>query len=357
MRIENKEAVEYLLRRGINPEFYDNSGKNAIHFVVEFQNLEMLTFLCEGKWISTLKDNDEIIPNSKDIPPWVYASWQALDITTNIEGFLPIHFAAFVGNKKIIQYILAVVQLRNNIKNNEAEKLEIKEMLEYKTKSGLTPLLVAAQCNKLEAFTYLLHRGADVYAISSKMQNALHYAVINKNRQMLNEITQIDCEKCVLLNQFDYKGKNPKAYDKNNEFKILLISIWEAIRELKLTDILTVVAYYKEKLNQNLLEVKTKEEGNTPLHYAVLHNKFDAIKLLVELGSDANHPNFKSVTPYQLAESIHDSVKKKRTQQALLPLATPRGTGNFKFLKLSSRVVIMDSQDQYPAVHYGTKLV
>jgi hypothetical protein len=49
MRKSNIETMEYILRRGVNPQTANSDCFNAIHYAVLCENLEVLSYLIQGK--------------------------------------------------------------------------------------------------------------------------------------------------------------------------------------------------------------------------------------------------------------------------------------------------------------------
>jgi len=67
-------------------------------------------------------------------------------------------------------------------------------MIENQTKENFTPLLVCVKMNNLEACQYLISLDVNLYASCIKMQNALHYAVLNKNKEMISFLCDLDSD-------------------------------------------------------------------------------------------------------------------------------------------------------------------
>eukprot|EP01022_Parablepharisma_sp_SALTPOND_P015717 TRINITY_DN224_c0_g2_i1.p1 TRINITY_DN224_c0_g2~~TRINITY_DN224_c0_g2_i1.p1 ORF type:complete len:452 (+),score=27.58 TRINITY_DN224_c0_g2_i1:1453-2808(+) len=319
MRMENRKAVEYLLARGVNPLSYDDFGKTALHYAIEFQAISMLCYLCEGVWESAAtsvikKGMDPVdYDTNKSFPSWAYQSWKALDCSATSERLLPLHFCAFTDSLYVLKYIVYITTLRTKVYGVSYETMGIKDMIELKSKNGLTPLLLSAQYGKNGIFEYLLTLGTNIYEITGKMQNVLHLAIINKADKIIRMIVRLDSEKGILKSQKDYRGKTPAQYDKKGEYKLALISIWTAVKEGNMADIQSVVLYYREKLGEDPLAWKSKKEGNTPLHNGIIYKNNDVVKFLIELGADVTITNKCGKTPADLLKEIvaEEELKEK----------------------------------------------
>ena len=56
--------------------------------------------------------------------------------------------------------------------------------------------------------------------------------------------------------------------------------------------------------NSSSLDRQTKE-GNTPLHYCVIYNKMECLRLLLRVGANPNIDNNNGKTPYDIAQERH----------------------------------------------------
>ena len=78
-------------------------------------------------------------------------------------------------------------------------ELGVKAILENTSWENFTLLLIAAKYSNLETFKLLLEKGCNLYASCIKMQNSLHYAVINKNKEFIEFLSLYDAEKEILI--------------------------------------------------------------------------------------------------------------------------------------------------------------
>jgi len=311
IRNENYKAIEYLLSRGINPLSADTYGRNAIHFAVECESYNSLIILCEGSLVSNETFDEKKFVNA----PWIKNSWKALDCSIKEDGLIPFHLASMKGNSKILKYLIHICEIRKPYSqpDTDEEYLTIDEMLEYPAKYNLTPLLLAAQYNKLESFQYLVMIGANIYAKTTRMQNILHLSVINKNEDIVRYIMDRDAEECSLKYGKDCRGKTPVQYAKREDIIISLMSIWESIRNGRLSEIETLVARSKGEVHRQ----RFSKDGNTPLHYAVKLGLSDMVKFLIELDCPKDLKNSDGKLPVDLLENIENLDIRKKVEEAL----------------------------------------
>jgi len=89
----------------------------------------------------------------------------------------------------------------------------IKEILENHSWDNFTLLLISAKYNNLETFKLLLNKGCNINATCTKMQNCMHYAVINKNKEFIWFIALYDADKDTLRYEPNVWGQTPIELD------------------------------------------------------------------------------------------------------------------------------------------------
>lgn len=153
-----------------------------------------------------------------------------------VDGVTPFHEAARLGNIKALQYLVRVLKMRNQFMLNNKQITKptdniktLKEVLEFTDYQNMTPLLVAAKSNHIEVVKYLIDEGANVYASCSQMQNALHYAVINQNEEMIKLLVFSDAESSILRNEKNIRNLKPDQLDKDKMYNTIFNNPWELI--------------------------------------------------------------------------------------------------------------------------------
>lgn len=304
IRKDDRRAVEYLLSRGVSPLSFNTCGMNAVHYAVECRSLPVLRLLFGGKWDD--ETGNKLLPAGS----WLESAWKALDVGTKDEGLLPLHIAAMNGSTKIVNYIIDVVGKRKSAKNF---LLSLEDMLEYKAKYAMTPLLLSAQFNKAKTFKCLAAKGASIHAKSIRMQNVLHLAAINNNKAMVDYLMEVDLEEGKLRRHRDYRGKTPIQYAKKDEIKFALLSIWDAVETGNLMDIQTLVNISDGKI----LEAKHPKDEGRPLHYAIKLGKLPVVRLLVECKAAKDVTDAEGKLPADVAMEIADPGLRQEMLSAL----------------------------------------
>lgn len=70
---------------------------------------------------------------------------------------------------------------------------------------------------------------------------------------------------------------------------------------------LEIFKHIIEKYDISKLVNSVNSSGNTPLHWAVLNQKFEMIKLLIQSGADIEYQNSNGETPIDLLKYIENS--------------------------------------------------
>lgn len=119
----------------------------------------------------------------------------------------------------------------------------------------------------------------DVTLISDSVykRNILHYAVINKERDLIDLIvSKVDSDRKELRNAEDTKGKKPADYDQSSQFAEYFNTVWDYAKEGNIRKL-------KLSLDSGRFEVdeQTMLLKNTPLHVAVRFQQLETIKTLI----------------------------------------------------------------------------
>jgi len=179
------QAVKCLLEHGADPSLQDNNGWNVLHFASPGGNPEIIELI-----LSHVPSIDSI--TKKGSTPLMLAVYNAKlqavkyllehgadPSLQDITGWNVLHYASQGGNPEIIELMLSHVPSIDSI-----------------IKEGVTPLMVAASNDKLQAVKYLLEHGADLSLQNNNGWNMLHFASQCGNPEiielMLSHVPSID---------------------------------------------------------------------------------------------------------------------------------------------------------------------
>jgi ankyrin repeat protein len=161
------------------------------------------------------------------------------------------------------------------------ESLMAKALIEARDEDEMTPLLLAAYENRMDALKLLIDKGADVNATSFSGRNALNYAIQNANPEMVK----------LLL------SKGAALILDGTERDILYSGVVG-----KNLEVLRIILPYEKNLNRTYLKNSDQKEARnllktTLLIQAVESGSLENVKLLMQMGADINQPNDRGETP------------------------------------------------------------
>jgi ankyrin repeat protein len=161
------------------------------------------------------------------------------------------------------------------------QSLNVNAHLETRDEEEMTPLLLAAYEERMDALKLLIDRGADINATSFSGRNALSYAIGNGNLDMVR----------LLLS----KGSSLILDGSERD------SLYQAV-ESKNLDLLRLILPYEENLNRTYLKNSDQKDARnlvktTLLIQAVNSGSLGSVKLLLEKGADINRRNDRGETP------------------------------------------------------------
>jgi ankyrin repeat protein len=318
---ENIKLLKYFSKNKKNLTKTDGLNMTPLNYALYKKKYDLVKYLLAESHVIYDEDIDGITPLHR-IAQWgnielfkkYYFNFLNNMVTKNKENFL--HYALISGNIKLINYLL----------NNGFS-------LEDKTKLNENSLHFLAESGNLETFKIIYEKYKDITDIAKTGMNILHFAAKSGNFELFKYIEKILKEKnfdikknqfdkyhrnylfySVLGNKEDYiknfidlgqkfendinndtalhyavkedkiksirdllrLGLSPKDNNKQNKSPILL-----GFRYLILKDL-------KEMLNDMTFTDLRDENGLTPLHYAVLGNRFKTINYLLSHGIDIN---------------------------------------------------------------------
>ncbi len=173
-------------------------------------------------------------------------------------GWSPIHYSVFAGNKTIIKRLI-----------------KEKSTINQKDKKGLTPVHIATIKNYNDILKFLLGQGAKVNIKDKNGRLPLHYALMNNDLQASEWLIEYGAD----INAKDSFGRTYLhwAASCNNTPSIKLLL-----------------------LNKCNINIKDKF-GRTAMHYAAQHGNVSAIELLLKDGAAMNIKDNFEDTPLLVA--------------------------------------------------------
>jgi len=173
------KICEILIKDGADPLAKDWKGRNAMHWAVSENNIEIVRLLSVHKQLIDSKNNAGETPLSSAAQRGYLEVCKLLlnagadPLATADEGrWNAMHYAASNGRTEIVRLLLAY-----------------KPLIDSKDEDGKTPLILAAFTNRLETFQILLQASADSLATEGGGWNAMHYAAKNGNTEMVRMLS------------------------------------------------------------------------------------------------------------------------------------------------------------------------
>ncbi len=201
----------------------------------------------------------------------------------------------------------------------EANKKAIKALIKYKginlnskDKESISPLMAAVQENDITTFNMLLNAGANITSAAKSYDgwNLLMAAIEKPSPQIM----QILLDKGEDINYTMLDGRSPLIVAIENDSKTtvkLLCEKKEININHKVKDGRTALYFAVDKDDKVILDhllecgadinAKTNE-GFSIFTYALLHNKFDMAKILIDRGFDTKYLNSDKIVLYSAVE-------------------------------------------------------
>ena len=160
--------------------------------------------------------------------------------------------------------------------------------------------MMSANLNEITCFEVLLNQGSEIYTCCRHLNNILHYAVLNKNKQMIQMIVFADAESDRLLGERNYRNQTPYMLDFHGDYQNIFNHIWSAASQQSqaANDHLSYI------LESNIYNAnqKTLVGKNTALHFAVLNENLKAIEILCnQIDIKITERNIMGQTPMDIA--------------------------------------------------------
>ena len=276
------QAVKYLLKQGADPSLQDNNGWNVLHRLSRVGNPEGIELMPTHVPCIDSVTKEGLTPlmiaaGNDNLQAVKCLLKQGADPSLqDIKGWSGLHSSSLGGNPEVIELMLSHVPSIDSI-----------------TKEGLTPLMIAALNDKLQAVKYLLEQGADPSLQNNKGWSALHSASLDGNPEVieliLNHVPNIDS----ITKEGDTPLLIAARNDKLQAVKYLLQQ--GADPSLQDHDGWNVLHSASKFGNPEIIELMLShvpsidsitKEGVTPLMIAASNDKLQAVKYLLKQGAD-----------------------------------------------------------------------
>ena len=319
------QATELLLSNGARIDLEDRNNQSIPYYIHSYcQNPDYIKRVLQ---IKIAKENlPKLVEPCTEIQDMEYAADPLIFYFYKFCSFekLNMFFDAF-SDRNIIKHnregnTILLLTLKNN-KDTLSEYLLqrfggsklISDFINTKNKIGETALFLSVKESKLNISKNLLSMGASVDIEYPGGNTILHTAINTRNKEIVqillghpkigqlyckandrDEIPIISLMKIGGIGAFDAinRDKGTSLRGPNGESILHLV--------VKNGDKDTLVAILKEESVKSLFAVRDNE-GQTPLHYAVIFIKTYAITLLVQQGLSISEPDNKNKTPIHYA--------------------------------------------------------
>ena len=317
----NFDAFKFLLtEKKAKVDFINANGCTVLYFILINRYYSFFSFLFGLPELdnekSLLEEISQKSYNKLDIYEpngeltYIGQAIKIIDTQTNKNLNLLTMTIDNLNSLSMLKVVLVIYQHAETFFSSNLSPLDI-IMNRLYGKNKQTILIKAVEKRNMEMIKYLLnevHKNLctfDLYQGDIKKMNMLHYAILNKDKEMIKFLICYDAEKNVLRKAEDAKGKMPCDYDNGKIFTNEYHHIWDACSQNDI-DLL-------EKLVNELKYYKVDDAlpvcKYTPLHVAAMHSADKAALFLVKNGCNINAKNKKKLTALELIKN--DPTKSK----------------------------------------------
>ncbi|EJO68367.1 ankyrin repeat protein [Leptospira kirschneri serovar Grippotyphosa str. Moskva] len=290
----DQEAIRLLIEAGAEPDETNARGETPLLSALDQGNEDLIQIFLEAGADTEKKDFAGNTPLTKAVSTGNVSivemvlenEYSTPDLEErNGEGYTPILLAVDLGHLEIVEYlldqgadflkknsegrtILHLTALHNDFEILDLflEKEETKTILEDKDADGNTALLLASSHDSVECLEKLIQVGADILQLNASGKTGLEEA----ERQKYHHVTKI--LKKVLTEKLFFAAKHGE-----------------------------------DELCRNILQIGISpnpidQEGNTPLHVAVIHDRISTTELLFQWNASPFLKNLNGKSPLDIAK-------------------------------------------------------
>lgn len=315
--------MRFLLERGATISRGNKRRWTALHIAVKTAEIQVLKLL---------------LPGSEEVTNWKVDGWKALDMVTS-EGYSVLHIAAKKDTSaEIAQFLVKHMMLRKAWAESQQTKpgmeshsfLPFEALRELKCKGGFTAFLLAVKCFNLNLAKYLIKQGANLYAKTENLQNAMHIATLQEDREMLEYLVYQDSDDNLLRAEVDIRLRKPKDIDITGKLSGYFSHVWDYAAAGNVSKIRSLVSSGKCSVNE-----QTLKRLNTVLHIAVEKAQVVCVRELMSMGADPNIKNAAGKTPADVA-AMASAIKDPRYESVIFRLIKGEGAEGFHDIELEA---------------------
>jgi ankyrin repeat protein len=289
---DNDCLVNHIIKEGCDVSARDKFGKTPLHYAVQKQYIGCVRRLLHNHSDVNILSKEGWSPlmiackkGNLDIVELLVDSGAKLNLK-NVRGEVAVHCAVSAGNTEILEYLL-----------------KKKANVNFTDEKGTTPLILASKCSNQDMMELILSFKPKVNQIDSFGRSALHYLIENgTGKKAISNIRALTAAGADVDVQ-DKAGDAPFVLAIKGNYPEALQCLVDARCDLTLVDglngtALVLAAMYggNDVVDILLYAGEDADEcgfaGVTPLCIASYSNKFELVKLLVEVGgANVNIPS------------------------------------------------------------------
>lgn len=322
----DKEVVQLLISKGAKVNTRNDRGETSLHLAVIYGNHEVADLLCKGGGVLGNDMNDAVLQGNLKKVRTILAQKPELLSRQHNYGSDPLHLAALMGRKEIVELLLAK-GANVNAKRQYGARSLLHATAEIKNIEPLTPIgkqvdvntinysdwpavHSAAHCGHKDVVELLLASGVAVDTKDKYGDTALHYAT----EVGAKEVVDLLLAKGAEVNTRDKKYYTPlhvgALLDQKEVVGLLLAkgAHVNAKDKSRLTPLHMAAFEGHKEIVEILLskgaDVNAKDKSRrTPLHMTAFNGHKEVVKLLLAKGDEVNTRGNDDETPLHEAAS------------------------------------------------------